>query len=280
MTKGAASDTTLDLSAGRRVRAGDIELFCVQTGSGPSVVWLHGSGPGAGGISNFGANLEAFEDFCNFVFDLPRFGRSDKPEIAEPLLFHSADRIYAALQTLGVERAHFVGNSFGGGVAMRLAVEHPDMVDRLVLMAPGGAMPDKLGEWPVGLKTLLDYMALPEPSRDRLRAFIEIMLADQAFFTEELLEARFQASLQAHPEVRTPPNYGDLKPDLHRIQSPTLIVWGREDRTVPPDWAPVLLHGIPDAELRVLPHCGHWVMYEKRDRFNMIVGDFLRGEPR
>jgi pimeloyl-ACP methyl ester carboxylesterase len=280
MAESAAPHTEFDLSEGALVPAGDIELFCVERGSGQHVVWLHGSGPGASGMSNFGANLGAFEGFRNLVFDFPRFGRSDKPEIDEPLTFHAADRIYAALQTLGVERAHFVGNSFGGGVAMRLAVEHPDLVDRLVLMAPGGAMPDELKEWPVGLKTLLDYMALPEPSRGRLAAFIRIMLADQAFFTDELLDSRFEASLKAHPEVRTPPNYGDMKPDLHRIQSPTLILWGREDRTVPPDWAPILLNAIPDAELRVLPNCGHWVMYEKRDRFNTIVGDFLRGEPR
>jgi pimeloyl-ACP methyl ester carboxylesterase len=265
---------------GRLVAAGDINLFCVERGTGPAIVWLHGSGPGASGMSNFGGNLEAFAGFRNIVFDLPRFGRSDKPDIDEPLTFHSADRVYAALQTLGVERAHFIGNSFGGGVTMRLAVEHPQLVDRIVLMAPGGAMPDGMTEWPVGLKALLDYMADPDPTREKLAAFVRIMLADQAFYSEELVDTRFNASLKAHPEVRVPPNYGDMKPDLHRIGSPTLLLWGREDKTVPLTWAPTVLNGIPNAELHVLPNCGHWVMYEKRERFNAIVRDFLEGEPR
>lgn len=280
MTDQVTSSAESGLSEGGLVAAGDIRLFCVDRGSGTPIVWLHGSGPGASGMSNFGANLEAFGDFRNVVLDFPRFGHSDRPEIDEPLTFYSADRVYGALQSLGIGRAHVVGNSFGGGVGMRLAVEHPELVDRLVLMAPGGAIPDGLTEWPVGLRTLLDYMALPEPSRERLAAFIKIMLADQAFFTEELLESRFQASRLAHPEIRTPPNYGDMKPDLHRIQAPTLILWGREDRTLPVEWAPAILRGIPNAELRVLPDCGHWVMYEKRERFNAIVGDFLRGQPR
>jgi pimeloyl-ACP methyl ester carboxylesterase len=72
-------------------------------------------------------------------------------------------------------------------------------------------------------------------------------------------------------------NFGDLTPDLPGIKAPTLLLWGREDQTVPLTWAPRILNGIPDAELRVLPNCRHWVQYEKALEFDHIVREFLAG---
>jgi len=70
-------------------------------------------------MSNFGANLSAFGDYRNVVVDLPGWGRSPRPATDEPLLFHAAERVCRAMTALGIERAHLVGNSYGGGVAMQ-----------------------------------------------------------------------------------------------------------------------------------------------------------------
>jgi 4,5:9,10-diseco-3-hydroxy-5,9,17-trioxoandrosta-1(10),2-diene-4-oate hydrolase len=150
--------------------------------------------------------------------------------------------VTGAMTALGIDRAHLVGNSYGGGVAMRIAITEPDRVGRLVLMAPGGVLP-----------------------------------ADVPLATGALIDEHYHASLAVHPELPVPPSFGDITPDLPRIKAPTLLVWGREDQTVPLTWAPRVLNGIPDAELRVLPNCRHWVQYEKALEFSHIVREFLAG---
>lgn len=254
---------------------GDLELAYTESGTGTPVVWLHGSGPGATGMSNFGANLPAFEDFRNIVVDLPGWGRSPRPAMDEPLIFHAADRVVRAMTALGIDRAHLVGNSYGGAVAMRIAISHPDLVDRLVLMAPGGVLPTDAPPWPVGLEHLFGYMAAEKPSREAMSRFVHLMVYDETLATDALVDERYESSLRAHPELPVPPNFGDLTPDLALISAPTLLLWGREDQTVPLSWAPKILNGIPDAELRVLPHCRHWVQYERAPEFNHIVREFL-----
>lgn len=253
---------------------GGVRLAYTEFGSGTPIIWLHGSGPGATGMSNFGGNLEAFPDYRNIVIDLPGWGASDRPS-DEMLLFAAADTVHRAMIELGMPRAHLVGNSYGGGVAMRLAVTQPEMVDRLVLMAPGGVLPDDAPPWPAGLQRLFDYMADERPTRESMSEFVRMMVFDQSLVTDELVDERFQSSLARHPELPIPPQFGDVTPDLGRIAAPTLLVWGREDQTVPLTWATKILNGIPNAELRVLPNCRHWVQYERKHEFNHIVREFL-----
>ncbi|WP_335979165.1 MULTISPECIES: alpha/beta fold hydrolase [Streptomycetaceae] len=259
------------------VDLGDVRLAYTDVGSGPAIVWLHGSGPGATGMSNFGGNLPAFADHRNIVVDLPGWGDSTRPRTDEPLIFHAADRVSRALTALGIERAHLVGNSYGGAVAMRMAMRHPERVDRVVLMAPGGVLPKDAPPWPAGLERLFAYMADPRPSREAMAEFVRMMVFDEKLATASLIDERYAASRKAHPELPIPPDFGDLTPDLGLVLAPTLLIWGREDQTVPLAWAATILDGIPDAELRVLPHCRHWVQYERAPEFNHIVGTFLRG---
>lgn len=248
-----------------------------ESGDGEPIVWLHGSGPGATGLSNFGGNVPAFGDYRNVVIDLPGWGASERAG-DELLLFEAAESVRRALTELGVSRAHLVGNSYGGGVAMRLAVTHPELVERLVLMAPGGVLPDDAPPWPAGLQQLFDYMLSESPSREDMATFVRMMVFDESLATDDLIDDRYEASLVRHPELPVPPHFGDITPDLGRIQAPTLLVWGREDQTVPLTWASKILHGIPNAELRVLPNCRHWVQYERREEFNEIVRSFLASD--
>lgn len=264
----------------RLVDAGDRQLHVTITGSGPPVVWLHGGGPGASGMSNFQVNLESFGDFTNFVFDFPRYGRSGREPVAGEIIGHATRGIVHALDALGIDRVSAIGNSLGGGVAARMAAEHPERIDRLVLMAPAGGMPDdmKLPEdLPVGLKALFGYF-VEGPDRERMREFCRLMVSDQSLVTEELVRSRYEAS-DREPEIDMadgPPVLGDNKPLLGSIAAPTLCLWGREDNFLPVEWAMTFVRGISDCRLIVEPYCGHWVQYERRDAFNRFVGDFLR----
>src|ERR1700677_3763258 len=111
-----------------------MKLHFSQAGEGPVVVMLHGGGPGASGLSNFGRNLPVFaEHFRTIVVDQPGFGKSDKPPVKGNYFSFAAAAVAELLQELGIERASLVGNSLGGGTAVRFALNYPERTDRLVL---------------------------------------------------------------------------------------------------------------------------------------------------
>jgi 4,5:9,10-diseco-3-hydroxy-5,9,17-trioxoandrosta-1(10),2-diene-4-oate hydrolase len=295
----------------REIGAAGDRLHYAEYGRGPTVAWLHGGGPGASGLSNFRGNLPAFGGYRNLVFDLPGFGRSAKPVLDEPLSSYAADRLAAALDELVAGPVHLVGNSLGGAVATKLAIERPDFVVRLVVMGGAGTIPKRSRRLPEGLALILEDL-LEGPSRERTERFVRTIVHKQSLATGELIDERHRASLD--PQLRAaqarnmPPigrllraarvpvgrilgfgplqpvalraiasTIGDLKGELHLVRAPTLLVWGREDRFIPIEWGLVLLRGIPDATLHVIPDCGHWAQYEQRERFDRLVLDFLAG---
>ncbi|CQD12662.1 2-hydroxy-6-oxo-6-phenylhexa-2,4-dienoate hydrolase [Mycolicibacterium conceptionense] len=114
-------------------------IFYVEAGAGPVVVMLHGGGPGASGVSNYGRNIDALAaHFRVIVPDMPGYGRSAKGVDKDDPFGFLADMIRGLLDELGVETAHLIGNSYGGAAALRLALDTPHRVGKLVLMGPGG----------------------------------------------------------------------------------------------------------------------------------------------
>jgi len=135
-----------------------------QVGGGLPLVMLHGGGPGASAWSNFGAALPGFaESFRTILVDQPGFGASGRPDVVGNYYRHAADHVVALLDHLGIDRVHLLGNSLGGGTAMRLALTHPDRVGRLVLMGPGGLSLNLFHADPTeGVQRLMDFSADPK----------------------------------------------------------------------------------------------------------------------
>src|SRR5688500_6700347 len=101
-------------------------LHFEEHGSGVPVVFLHGGGPGASGVSNFGPNIPVFaQRFRVLVVDQPGFGKSLSSKVEGQYFTCAADALLALLDDLGIDKAHLVGNSLGGGTAMRFALRHP-----------------------------------------------------------------------------------------------------------------------------------------------------------
>ncbi|MFC9255131.1 4,5:9,10-diseco-3-hydroxy-5,9,17-trioxoandrosta-1(10),2-diene-4-oate hydrolase [Amycolatopsis thailandensis] len=253
-----------------------------------TVILLHGGGPGASAWSNFGRNLPVFaKNYRTLAIDQPGFGRSDKPTEHPQYFRHSADAVVGLMDELGIERAHFVGNSLGGGASVRLALNHPKRAGRLVLMGPGGLSVNLFAPDPTeGIKNLGRFSAPPGPSREKLEAFLRIMVHDQSLITEELIDERFAAasapeSLAAMKAMgksfAQPDSYeeGMLWREAHRLRQRVLLIWGREDRVNPLDGALLALKTIPRAQLHVFGGCGHWAQLEKFDEFNRLALDFL-----
>ncbi|HET6708878.1 4,5:9,10-diseco-3-hydroxy-5,9,17-trioxoandrosta-1(10),2-diene-4-oate hydrolase [Amycolatopsis sp.] len=273
---------------GKYVQAGSLKLHYHEAGAehAETVILLHGGGPGASAWSNFGRNLPEFaKHYRTIAVDQPGFGRSDKPTEHPQYFRHSADAVLGLMDTLGIERAHFVGNSLGGGAAVRFALNHGKRAGRLVLMGPGGLSVNLFAPDPTeGVKNLGRFAA--KPSRERMEAFLRIMVHDQALVTDELIDERFAAantpeSLAAMRAMgmsfAQPDTYeeGMLWREAHRLRQRVLLIWGREDRVNPLDGALVALKTIPRAQLHVFGGCGHWAQLEKFDEFNRLALDFL-----
>ena len=271
----------------RTAKAGSLTLHFNEAGpsDAESIVFLHGGGPGASSWSNFKQNLPAFAagHRCLLV-DMPGFGRSDKPELDRHFFEFAADAVVSLLDELGIEKAHFVGNSLGGGTSLRAALDHPDRVDKLVLMGPGGAFKPMFTPEPAeGIKLLSNVVAPPGPTREKVEAFLRVMVFDQNFITEELIEERLAAAMDPENQqglIRcmstfAAPRAGELWRELDRIPHRTLIVWGRDDRTLPLDGALFALQQLPDARLHVFPRCAHWAQLEYQADFDRLVIDFL-----
>ncbi|WP_137723208.1 4,5:9,10-diseco-3-hydroxy-5,9,17-trioxoandrosta-1(10),2-diene-4-oate hydrolase [Prescottella subtropica] len=255
-------------------------------GNGPTIVLLHGGGPGASSWSNFSKNIPVLaEQFHVIAVDQPGYGQSDKPTEHPQYFRHSASALKDLLDTLGItERVHLLGNSLGGGAAVRFALDYPDRAGRLVLMGPGGLSVNLFAPDPTeGVRNLGKFSY--QPTRENLEAFLRIMVFDQKLVTDELIDERFAAastpeSLAASKAMgksfsSSEFELGMLWRDAYKLRQRVLLIWGREDRVNPIDGALVALKMIPRVQLHVFGGCGHWAQLEKFDEFNRLAGDFL-----
>ncbi len=263
------------------------EIFVAETGTGTPVLLLHGGGPGAAGLSNYARNIEPLaERFRVIVPDLPGYGRSAKGVDQHDPFGYLADHIRGLLDALGIPRAHLVGNSYGGACALRLALDAPGRVDRLVLMGPGGVGTTRGLPTP-GLKNLLSYYSGDGPSLPKLRAFIRSYLVfDADAVPDSLIESRYRASIDpevvANPPLQRPSGPRTLwrmdltrDPRLRSLPTPTLVIWGRDDKVNKPSGAAMLARRMPDVDTLICANTGHWVQWERAELFNAVTTAFL-----
>ncbi|MFC9978453.1 alpha/beta fold hydrolase [Gordonia sp. NPDC127522] len=259
------------------------------TGDGPPLLLLHGSGPGVTGLRNFGGNLPRFaEHFTCYVVDFPGFGVSD--DFGGHPMVTALDAVETFVDSTGLSTVSIIGNSMGGGIALNYAAEHPERVSRIVSI--GGVGKALFGPTPTeGIKLLQEFT--DSPTRERLVRWLHSMVFDPDMVTDELVEERwsqateprtldsarrmyssaaFAAMMQSMENSATPPPWSML----HKVQAPTLLAWGRDDRVTPLDMALVPLRTIPDVELHVFSRCGHWAMIEQKAAFEDTSLAFLQ----
>ena len=268
------------LQDGSFLDAGGIRTHYHERGSGPTVLFIHGSGPGVSAWANWRAILPVAAQRVHVLApDLVGFGSSARPEGMTYGKDAWVDHLLAFLAAKGVQRCSVVGNSLGGGLALALAARRPQLVERLVLMGSVG-VPFALTE---GLDAVWGY----EPSPAAMHRLIAGYFAyDASIATDDLVRLRFEASVQPGfqesyarmfpaPRQRwvealvTPPE------ELRTITSPTLLVHGRDDRVVPLETSLALLRLLPAADLHVFARCGHWVQIERSAAFSALVLAFL-----
>jgi 4,5:9,10-diseco-3-hydroxy-5,9,17-trioxoandrosta-1(10),2-diene-4-oate hydrolase len=260
-----------------------------EPGDAGTVVLLHGGGPGASAWSNFGRNLPVVaERFRAVMMDLPGYGKTAARPATGHFFTVAAEALAGLLDQLGIEKVHLIGNSLGGGTALRFALNFPNRSGRLVLMGPGGLTLNVLSPDPTeGVRRLIEFGAPPGPSRAKMEAFLRTMVFDQRLVTDEVIDERF--AIASQPEALAAmvamggsffgqhAEDGMLWREAHRLRHEVLLIWGREDRVNPLDGALIALKQLRRAQLHVFGGCGHWAQLEKFDDFNELSLRFLSG---
>lgn len=285
-TANADIDSTL-----REIDTPSGTLRFYDTGSGPTLLFLHGSGPGVTGWRNFRGVLPTFaQHFRCLVLEFPGFGVSD--DFGGHPMVTAQGAAAAFVDALGLDRVDIIGNSMGGGVGIHFASRQPDRVGRLVSI--GGIGTNLFSPGPSeGIRLLQEFTE--DPTRQRLVDWLNSMVYDPAVVTEELIEERWKlatdpGTLEAARRMYGKAAFAQMMAamrnsdapmpwaTMHRVQAPTLLAWGRDDRVSPLDMALIPMRTIPNAELHVFPKCGHWAMIEAKEAFESTVLSFLTRE--
>lgn len=265
---------------GKEIVAADHRTNYFDLGEGQPVFLLHGSGPGVSGWSNWkGVMSELSKSFRVIVPDIAGFGFTEFKEDSKYDIKLWVRHLTGIMDALKIEKASFVGNSFGGAISLGLSVFDPSRVDRLVLLGtPAGEF-----EQSAGLRSAWEY----EPSLENMEKTMRLFPFDQSIITEQMVRDRYEASARpgaqdALRKLIPKPNTegptivkGFPEAVVAKITAPTLVLHGREDRVVPAACGQLLARAIPRADLHMFGQCGHWVQTERRDDFLHLVRNFL-----
>jgi pimeloyl-ACP methyl ester carboxylesterase len=259
------------------VRAGDIQVYYEIHGSGPQTVTLI-RGLGAGVHSWFPQVPEFSRYFRTIVFDNRGAGRSDKPDAPYSTAQMASD-VNHLLEALDVRRTALLGISMGGMIAQEFAIRYKEKLSCLILGCTTFGGPESVSLPPQSLKAILAGPAADDETR---------RLQECAMYSDETI-AKNRAVIAACDEARRafpiPPfalarqadaiRNHDAADRLGQIQSPTLVMTGREDRLIPPENSRLLVERIPGAIFKELPG-GHLFMAEHPDLFNREVIQFVK----
>jgi pimeloyl-ACP methyl ester carboxylesterase len=253
---------------------------------GTPVVLLHGAGSS---IEVWIKNIDALaQHHPVYAFDMVGSGLSDKPIVTYSLTYQ-LQFLKKFLEAFNIERAILIGNSLGGGIALKFALESPERVEKLVLVSSFG-----LGrEISVFHRLLAAFPAianLSQPSRQGAKIMLGANVYDSRSIPPEWIEISYQWFKQPG---RKQAMVSMLKPNLDlwgvrrdvfepivsklkEIKVPTLVVWGKQDRLFPVTHAHTAAKEIPNARLHIFDRCGHWAQLEYSQEFNNLVMEFLQ----
>lgn len=264
-------------TARHRLRTG-YEICINETGDGPAVVFIHGSGPGASGASNFRLNIDAFvaAGYRVLLPDLIGYGASSKPEGIDYTLALFTDTLHEALLAHGVDKATLVGNSLGGGIAIQMALDHPAFVDRLILMSPGCIEEREVYFAMPGIAKMVSDFGGPDFAIEDQRRLVTNLVYDPVHVTDELVAERFAVARTQPKDVLARMRTPNLAPRLGELNMPILGFWGLQDQFLPESGAKRFLEACPDARFLTFNKVGHWVQVERAEEFNRYSVDFLK----
>ena len=265
---------------GLSIQAGALKTNYHDVGQGFPVLMIHGSGPGVSAWANWRLVIPELARSQRVIApDMVGFGFTERPAGFVYGMDAWVQQAVDFLDALGIAQADLVGNSFGGGLSLALAIRHPHRVRRLVLMGAAGV------DFPIteGLDAVWGY----EPSFENMRRIMDVFAYDRGLVTDELARLRYEASIRPGfqesfaamfpaPRQRWVQSLASPEEQIAQLPHETLIIHGRDDQVIPLENSLRLSQLISKSQLHVYGQCGHWTQIEHSARFGKLVGDFLR----
>ena len=257
-----------------------VKTHYLEAGDGPTLILLHSGEFGACGEITWEFNLPALaKHFHVFAPDWLGFGRSAKIFSFEDMWQMRVQHIRRFMATLGIEHAHFMGNSMGGSTLLTVAATAPVAwpIDKIVVVSGGGRAPENEAR-----QLLNSYDCTREHMRKIVRTvFMRAEIRDSEAYVEKRYRAtlepgawectaaaRFTSPISKPQEHRRPASYGD-------VAVPALLIAGAHDNLRMPNFAQELKKQIPNAVLQMFPEAGHCPQIDAPEEFNRVVIDFL-----
>ena len=263
----------------KTIKTGSYHTNYHEQGEGFPVLLIHGSGPGVSAWANWRLVIPELAKTAKVLApDMVGFGYTQRPEGIALNMKTWVQQAIDFLDARNIEQTDIVGNSFGGALAIAMAIEHPKRIRRVVLMGAMGVN-FKISE---GLDAVWGYT----PSIENMKKMLNLFVYDKSIASDDLAAMRYEASIEPgfqesfsamFPKPRQ--EWVDFMayPDeeIAKITHPTLIIHGREDQVIPIANSYKLINLIDDAQLHVFGHCGHWTQIEQIEKFNTLVANFL-----
>lgn len=257
-----------------------IQVYYEEHGSGHPVLLIQGLGYPSG---MWFMQIPALpRHFRTIVIDNRGVGKSDKPNEEYTVSLMASDAA-GLLRSLGISKSHVVGVSLGGYIAQELALNHPDLIDRLVLMATSCGGPR--------------YLELTKPLWDEIAKLAglppeQIIRRGMSFAVTERFYRDFPEYIERGVAIRMEdlqPLFAftrqsaaamsyDSRARAHLLRHPTLILAGAQDRVMPLVLTEELAKKIPNAQFKVFPNAAHLLFLEEADAVNQVIVGFLSGE--
>ena len=267
---------------GQYIQTGTLSTNYHDAGSGEPVLLLHGSGPGVSAWANWRLSIQSLKhDFRLLAPDLAGFGFTRTPADTRYTRQLWLEQIVDFLDAVGVQKVNVVGNSFGGSMALALAIHHPHRVNKLILMGSVGV--------PFELTAGLDAVWGYTPAEENMRAIMRLFAYNQTLVGDDLVRMRFEASQRAGvqeayaamfpaPRQRWVQAMAHDEQAIRGIGHQTLLVHGRDDQVIPLSTSLTLQQWIDDSQLHIFGRCGHWTQIEQAGAFAQLVTNFLKAD--
>jgi 2-hydroxymuconate-semialdehyde hydrolase len=273
----------------RDVAVGDLSFRLYESGdpAAETVLFLHGSGPGATGLSNWERIIEDLgQRFHCLAPDMIGFGDSSHPEDAPrgmgPFNELRAEALLGLLDVLGLAKVHLVGNSMGGQLALLMVLAAPERVGKILLMGSGGAPDLPVSPGLAHLRTFYDAPSAESLESlltefvydlEPMRPVIDRVVKERMAYVER---ADVQRSHAASFDPTGPRRF--FSPDeLASIDHDVLVVHGRDDRIIPVAASRYFADHLPHADLFVIARCGHWTQIEHPTTFETLLTGLVDG---
>ncbi|NYB75061.1 alpha/beta fold hydrolase [Sedimentibacter hydroxybenzoicus DSM 7310] len=263
----------------KTIKTGTFMTNYHDEGEGFPVILAHGSGPGVSAWANWRLVIPKLSKNRRVIApDMLGFGYTERKEDLPLNMKTWVKQTVDFLDALCIEKTDIVGNSFGGALALAMAIDYPERIRKVVLMGAMGV------SFPItkGLDDVWGY----EPSFERMKEMLLLFVDNKNIATDDLAQMRYEASIEPGfqesfsamfpaPRQQWVEFMARTDEEIANIKQPVLIIHGREDLVIPVSNSYKLFNLIDDAALHVFGHCGHWTQIEKTAQFSQLVDNFL-----